>query len=125
MNTQKEVFRQLFKEDKIELATQKVELALIDDLGKQSNVYFKETDNANGIIKSLLSDARKAESKIESALKSAEKMPSIISNFEKSAKEIGIDVNNVSEYKSAKIAINDAKEYKQVLSTIKKFISSI
>ncbi len=125
MNTQKEVFKQLFKEDKIELATQKVELALIDDLGKQSNVYFKETDNANGIIKSLLSDARKAESKIESALKSAEKMPSIISNFEKSAKEIGIDVNNVSEYKSAKIAINDAKEYKQVLSTIKKFISSI
>ena len=35
MNTQKEVFNKLFKEDKTELATQKVELALVDDFQKQ------------------------------------------------------------------------------------------
>ena len=32
MNTQKEVFNKLFKEDKTELSAQKVELALVDDL---------------------------------------------------------------------------------------------
>lgn len=32
MKTQREVFNKLFKEEKTELATQKVELALVDDL---------------------------------------------------------------------------------------------
>ncbi len=115
----------LEKQNKTKLASQKVELALVDDLDKEASNYFRDTDSANGIIKGLLSDARKAESKIETALKSSEKLPSIISKFEKSAKEIGVDVNNISEYKSALSAVNEAKEYKQVLSTIKKFISSI
>ena len=34
MNTQREVFNKLFKEEKTELATQKIELALVDDIVK-------------------------------------------------------------------------------------------
>ena len=36
MKTQREVFNKLFKEEKTELATQKVELGLIDDIKSES-----------------------------------------------------------------------------------------
>ena len=104
---------------------EKVELALTDDLKKLNSEYYSNTDNANSIIKGLLSEARRAESKIDQAIKSANKMDSVISKVEQTAKELGININNIKELQDAKSAIKDSSEYKQVLSTIKKFISSI
>jgi len=104
---------------------EKVELALTDDLKKLNNEYYSNTDNANSIIKGLLSEARAAESKIDQAIKSANKMDSVISKVEQTAKELGINTNNIKELQDAKSALKESSEYKQVLSTIKKFISSI
>jgi hypothetical protein len=52
-------------------------------------------------------------------------MPSLISSVEKSAKELGIDVNNIKGLKTAKLLVKESKEYSNALSVIKKFISSI
>jgi len=125
MREEKSVYKALFSEQEVELESRKVELGIIDDLKKINSSYFTDTDSANSIIKGLLSDARRAESKIEAALKNSSKMPSFISKVEKSAKEIGVDVSNISELKSAKIAVKESKEYSKALSIIKKLISSL
>jgi hypothetical protein len=67
MTIKERIFNNLSERNKVELSVQKVDLALIDDLEKINSSYLKETDTANSIIKGLLSDARKVESRIESA----------------------------------------------------------
>jgi len=104
---------------------QKVELALTDDLKKLNTTYYRNTDTANSILKGLLSEARKVEAKIDEAIKSANKMDSLTAKVEKTANDLGVNPNNIKELQDAKRAIKDASEYKQILSTIKKFISSI
>ena len=47
MNTQKSVYNKLFKEDKIELESQKVELTLADDIQKMYNDAGKEIGRAH------------------------------------------------------------------------------
>ena len=111
--------------NKVELKSEKVELSDVDDLKKLNTLYYKNTGTANSIIKSLLSEARSSETKIEEALKAANKMDALISKVQKIAKELGIDENRVEELKDAKIAVKDAKEYKSVLKTIKQFIKTI
>ena len=71
----------------------------------------------------MLSEARRAESKIDQAIKNANKIDALIPKVEKAAKDLGVDPNSISELKSSKLAIREASEYKKVLSTINKFIS--
>ncbi len=111
--------------NKVELKSEKIELSDVDDLKKLNTLYYRNTGTANSKIKSLLSEARSAETKIEEALKAANKMDALISKVQKIAKELGIDENRVEELKDAKIAVKDAKEYKSVLKTIKQFIKTI
>ena len=111
--------------NKVELKSEKVELSDVNDLKKLNTLYYKNTDTANSKIKSLLSEARSAETKIEEALKAANKMDALISKVQKIAKELGIDENRIEELKDAKIAVKDAKEYKSVLKTIKQVIKTI
>ena len=123
METHKRIYNKLA--DKVELASEKIELSDVDDLKKLNTLYYKNTDTANSKIKGLLSEARSAETKIEEALKAANKMEALISKVQKIAKELGIDENRVEELKDAKLAVKDAKEYKSVLRIIKQFVKTI
>ena len=123
METHKRIYNKLA--DKVELASEKIELSDVDDLKKLNTLYYKNTDTANSKIKGLLSEARSAETRIEEALKAANKMEALISKVQKIAKELGIDENRVEELKDAKLAVKDAKEYKSVLRTIKQFVKTI
>lgn len=125
MSTQKRVYERLSKIDKLNLEANKVELSLVDDLDSLNNSYYTDTDSANGLIKGLLSDARKVESKIEQAIKSADKMPKLISEVKKSIKGLGINESSVKQLGESERAFNESKEYKKVLSKVKNFISSI
>ena len=113
MKTIKTVFKKI-AEDKVELASERIELSDVDDLKKLNALYYRNTDTANSITKGLLSEARNAESKIEEALKAANKMEALISKVQKITKELGIDENRVEELKDAKLAVKDAKAYKSV-----------
>jgi len=123
METHKRIYNKLA--DKVELASEKIELSDVDDLKKLNTLYYKNTDTANSKIKGLLSEARSAETRIEEALKAANKMEALISKVQKIAKELGIDENRVEELKEAKVAVKDAKEYKSVLRIIKQFVKTI
>jgi hypothetical protein len=72
MNTQKEVFNKLFKE-KTELATQKIELGLVDDLIKDAGI-------AEGKLKSLINLVARRETDFK--------------KIESVADEIGIKLNS-------------------------------
>ena len=123
METHKRIYNKL--SDKVELASEKIELSDVDDLKKLNTLYYRNTDTANSKIKGLLSEARSAETKIEEALQAANKMEALISKVQKIAKELGIDENRVEELKDAKLAVKDAKEYKSVLRIIKQFVKTI
>jgi len=111
MNTHRAVARFLAKEEKTELASERIELSLIDDAKKLNTIYYGKTDNANSRLKSLASDSRAIISVIDEALKASEKMPSLISKLETMAKDLGIKVK-IEEVESMKRAIKEAKEYK-------------
>lgn len=107
MNTQKEVFNKLFKKDKTELATQKVELALIDDVNKKANavvedyrVISKQIQEINkrkrevrSMVKDLEAFAQKSKSMLKTSLNNASDLSKLISKLESEAKKLGIDYN--------------------------------
>ena len=81
MNTQREVFNKLFKEEKVELATQKVELGAIEDAIKEKQKEATILSNkANGYAanaRDVSSSINRAESKYKEAKKSFEKFQSL------------------------------------------------
>ena len=82
MKTQREVFNKLFKEDKTELETQKVELALIDDIRSEMATANK------GAIKGI--DMIEAAKKpLENSLRDNKSLVKKLERTKKSAIEIG------------------------------------
>jgi len=128
MREQKRVFDKLFKEDKTELATQKIELASI-----------KEIKDAISNLKNKEKDATKGADKFEDSIKEANKYyqdlvkernaiytwinneaPARISDFEKAAKELGVDSNSIPEIKELKKLIQLGKELVKALDDYKR-----
>jgi hypothetical protein len=116
--SKKSISKMLFSKEKVELAS-------VQELSALLKKYYSNTDTANSIIKGLVSEARRAEAKIDEAVKSAMLMDKAAAKVQQSVKELGINPSMVEELKSAELAINEASKYQRVLSTIKKFISSI
>lgn len=84
MKTQREVFNKLFKEDKTELSTQKIELSLMDDVDKALDKANAKRRNLEKIAKKVSSDFNELQSEYAVALQIAKK-------GEEAAKEIGAD----------------------------------
>ena len=84
MKTQREVFNKLFKEDKTELATQKVELGIFDDIEKLKNKALSASKRAEKSVLSALSDFADSTSALEQAIK-------ITEDGKQKAKELGAD----------------------------------
>ena len=99
MNTQKQVFKKLFKED---LENHKIELAIIDDLKKaiqegdkqEANLYSDFKAALNGVI----SKAGQIESKYNTLLSNINEP---LFQAEKQAKELGLDFKSTDFYKQA------------------------
>ena len=106
MTTEKLVNNALF--GKTELASQKVELALLDNLKSYTNGLKKYTDEGSGLQK--LGESQKKELSLTiSALRKwgqlgnsmADDMASDLVAFERQAKELGIDANSSKDYVEA------------------------
>jgi hypothetical protein len=89
MKTQREVFNKLFKEEKTELATQKVELGLTQDA---LNIY-KSLDKIKNKIENDLSGLKKQAILGDSGIKNFNKKAN---DIEKMAKELGISVSDIN-----------------------------
>ena len=80
MNTQKEVFNKLFKEEKTELSAQKVELGLAQDLLQD---YKKAVDKFTD-----------AESTMDRALEMLKNAKKVYNEIEEKSKELGINLDS-------------------------------
>ena len=92
MNTQKEVFNKLFKEDKTELSTERVELALVDDAKKIRGEYASiDEDSYFSFVVKAEVEGEKVVNDYKQLLK---KVESIIPKLESAVDELGINRNN-------------------------------
>ena len=107
MNPQlNKVFSKLAKAEKTELASEKVELGLIDDMKK-------DLSNAEKDVKSFLNDRQQIIKFTDKAIKNgnayvsaALKLNKNLENFEKAAKDLGLNPNEQAEFKNAKSFLN-------------------
>ena len=116
MNPQlNKVFSKLAKEEnKTELASEKVELALADDLKKYVEVATRANKNIDSeakSVKKLQSEIRTALAKVNATKNALKDISSDakndISKFEKMAKDLGINADKSKEYVAAKKSIKD------------------
>jgi len=118
MSTEKEVFKYLFKgEEKIELATQKIELGSIDDFEQISKNVFKNSDKA---FQEADNSSKKISSFIDEAISLISKSENIFSLIEKQSKEIGFKLpSNLKQIK------NDNEKELSSLKKLRKAVSTI
>lgn len=115
MNILKNVVNKIAESDKkTVLASEKVELAIIDDLKKYSDVAkranntidseAKEVKKLQNQIRTVLANVNASKSALEDILADAK---SDINKFEGMAKDLGIKPEGSKEYNNAKKAIKD------------------
>ena len=109
MNTEKRVFAKLFKaEEKTELATQKIELGLVDDFTK---IFEKAVNEDSSIGNTLISALSKAEGKYKAIISNYENAIKLGDKATESAKELGIDLPSTFKNKiaSSKAGVKEAR----------------
>ena len=117
MNTQREVFNKLFKEEKTELSAQKIELALVDDFEAISKNIFKNSDKA---FNEVDQSTKKIGSFVDEAISLISKSENIYSKIDKQSKEIGFKIpSNLSQIN------NDNKSELKSLKKLRQAISSL
>ena len=84
MSTKKEVYKMLFKESKTELAAEKIELALIDDVDKALDKANQKRRRLEKMAEKIATDFNELQADYVKAFRLAKK-------GEEAAKEIGAD----------------------------------
>ena len=108
MNNYKSVRNRLFKNSEVELKSETVELALVDELKKYSDGFKKYKSEGDGLINRanrLLSELKGTQSALYQWSDVGESIGNDIirdmNKFESVAKELGIKPNTVKEYAEA------------------------
>jgi len=106
MNAEKKVFSRLFTEEKTELATQKIELSLVDDFNSRIDKANNERKSASVMYSKVIGAMEVAQRHLELAVKDGIKI-------DEASKEIGvqspIDLNKVK---------TKAKEFSKVVNAL-------
>ena len=130
MNTQREVFNKLFKEEKTELATQKIELSIVDDikdLSARMNIVSGNISKSNKIAESISKERKKVITDLKVSGRVAEKYISesdkIITNAKKIAKEFGAPVTELKGYKELEKSITITSRYINIVDGAIKSLS--
>ena len=128
MNTQREVFNKLFKEEKTELATQKVDMSLASD-GKTNMFKAVEKIYTNGedLVDEFENNKKRANRQIQSVEKSYDKAVKIYkevsTDLEKKASELDIAPNNIPDYDKLLKSLDFIRRKKdEIISNLKKYI---
>ena len=132
MSAEKKVFSRLFKQEKTELATQKIELG-VSDIGDIRKGARKTHDSLMVESNQDLSKAIKVIANILKNLSSGKKkldafesdLDSKIKRNEKLAKEIGIDIANTSVGKEMTKAMGEIDDLKKSLDRKLKNVANI
>ena len=91
MKTQREVFNKLFKEEKVELSAEKIELSLVDDIVKVYNSIKSKADGLSMNARRAAQELDETSNKAKQLLKEIEKSESDSKKLVNSAKDLGIE----------------------------------
>ena len=110
MKTQREVFNKLFKEEKTELSTHKIELAteFKEFSQKAQSIYL---DARNLAQKDLMNLRDKIEDGERKLIKLSGDLNAEISRVGKQAKSIGVDIKETTVYKNMTKAVQEVMSY--------------
>lgn len=92
MNTTKSVYNRLFAEDKVELASERVELGLVEDVQKEYAKYSKSQINGNNKTNAVVETAKQAIASYQQAIKDYALVTQQINYIKKQATDLGVDV---------------------------------
>jgi len=98
---------------KTELATHKVELALIDDLVKKYDSIKSDADSQTLKARSAAQDLDEVSNKSKSILKEIQEAQKVAEQIVKSAEDLGISLPN-----EAKVAVNQLDAYRSDVSEL-------
>ena len=105
MRTQREVFNKLFKEEKTELAAEKVELGAIEDLVKVSEKAQQVAKNGLKIVEEYETILKKAQKVKDDVEKSIRELRPVKTKVFQEAKALGGSIFNIAkntpEYKNS------------------------
>jgi len=123
----KKIINKISQEDKTELKSEKVELAILDNLKKYASGLNKYQNEGDGLVKRAdrlkteLDETQKAIYKWSDVGESiANDIVKDLSKFEKSAKELGISPGSVKEYINAEKAFKEFSKLEQKYQKIAK-----
>tara|TARA_R110000796_G_scaffold121891_1_gene236173 strand:+ start:107 stop:499 length:393 start_codon:yes stop_codon:yes gene_type:complete len=130
MNTENRVFETLFKEEKTNLSTQKIELSIVDDinnLASRMDIVSRDISKSNQISDGISKERNKVITDLKVSARVAEKYISesnkIITNAKKIAKEFGAPVTDLKGYKSLEKSISTLSRYIDIASGAVKSLS--
>jgi len=113
MNVSKQVFSRLFKEEKTELETHKIELALVDDIVKVYNDIKSKADALSMQARRAAQELDETSNKAKQLLKEIQSSESDSKRLTTSAKDLGIQIPA-----EASIAINQLQAYRSDLAEL-------
>ena len=121
MNTTKSVYNRLFQES-VELESHKVELASVQELKKSYNDIYNAIQDARIGLDKASKEYRALEVKFHknwvAAMNVAEEN---LKKFENASKQLGLDPNQVDEYKTLSLRVKVApKDYSQMQQSYRK-----
>lgn len=90
MNTTKSVYNRLFAEDKVELASERVELGLVEDVQKDYAKYAKSQINGNNKTNAVVESAKQAIALYQQAIKDYALVTQQINYIKKQATDLGV-----------------------------------
>jgi hypothetical protein len=128
MNTQREVFNKLFKEEKTELATQKIELAM--DFDSILKDLKKDVANSNKQVAQMSKHAKafiqaKNPDRSGVAKGRASKVSSFFKDYSKKANDLGIDVKKTMFYKEYLNALDFIGQLNKDVDDVKSILKSV
>ena len=128
MNTQKIVFNKLFKEEKVELATKKVELGVAADARTNMfKVVEKIYRNGEDLVDEFENNKKRAKRQVDSIEKSYNKAEKIYrdvtTDLEQKADVLGIAPNKIPDFDKLLKSLDFLRRKKdEIISNLKKYV---
>ena len=114
MSAEKKVFSRLFKEDKTELATQKIELALVDEIKKREKFLIKTLNQMDSLEADYLFIKKQIINISKLVESDAKLLDKDVSKAITTLKGLGVDTKEFTKY--SKIISKARKEVSNIKS---------
>lgn len=124
MQTERKVFEKLFTPDKVELESQKIELALADDIETTRNSALKSADASKAIFNKAQAGLIQYKDSLANVAQASNQVIQLIGQLKAKSKELGIEVG-AKYLVLEKEASQRSKEFTAKYNSINSIIQSM